>query len=357
MANDLKYPIRADSHVQERVSKELLLASIPEHWIPREITERDYGIDALVEIVEENRELRGEIVFIQLKSSAAALIWNEKDIATESGISTKTAAYWLGFAIPVFLCIADIETSQMYFANAKDQARRQYKELVDQESCSFRFRKQDRLTRESAMQAFYSEFKREWQHQTTLARVYDLLMHFDYYWDVVTDQIGRDFHLPMEQTEEFFHVWRLVDSGLDYLGGAPLPIPLDLYLDDNNIYDKYYGGNYGELYSFFSENIATWLVAALAFLAPSLISRLSEEEDYWRAVDPIFHGMADRIDSSKLAERIKSIIPATSLSELFNKGVPPLELFQQTCESYATAEIERVASKMLKWAEQQANGS
>lgn len=49
----MKYPERIDKHITESSSYKIFSNAIPDNWIVREVTERDYGIDCYVEIVKK----------------------------------------------------------------------------------------------------------------------------------------------------------------------------------------------------------------------------------------------------------------------------------------------------------------
>lgn len=63
----MKLPKRVPQHISETASFKLFSSKIPDNWIIRDITERDYGIDCYLELVNDNNELSGELALIQLK--------------------------------------------------------------------------------------------------------------------------------------------------------------------------------------------------------------------------------------------------------------------------------------------------
>ena len=46
----MRLPQRASQHVTESKSYRIFSAKLPEDWIVREVTERDYGVDCYIEI-------------------------------------------------------------------------------------------------------------------------------------------------------------------------------------------------------------------------------------------------------------------------------------------------------------------
>ena len=46
----MKYPNRVPTHIAETRSWKILYEQVPDEWIIRQVTERDYGIDCFVEL-------------------------------------------------------------------------------------------------------------------------------------------------------------------------------------------------------------------------------------------------------------------------------------------------------------------
>lgn len=91
----MDYPERGKTHHVEAESRRIFEQVRPENWIVRQTTERDYGIDAYVELVTRKDEISGEIFFVQLKETKA-IEWSPDD--------TFSLLHWLGavrgFPIP-----------------------------------------------------------------------------------------------------------------------------------------------------------------------------------------------------------------------------------------------------------------
>lgn len=97
----MKLPKRVPQHISETASFKLFSSKIPDNWIIRDITERDYGIDCYLELVNDNNELSGELALIQLKSRQT-IPWTKEDYYTLTGVDITTSNYWFKFAVPVF---------------------------------------------------------------------------------------------------------------------------------------------------------------------------------------------------------------------------------------------------------------
>lgn len=355
-SGELKYPKRSETHIQERISKETLTSVLPDKWIPREVTERDYGIDLLIEIVHEDESLRGEVVSIQLKSSRDALKWNGSGQITESGINTSTGSYWLSFAIPVFICLVDIASKEVYFANAKEQCRQKFPDLLsDRDSMSFHFEKANLLTKADAWQNFYPAYRREFNYEARIAKISDLLLHQESYFANLSENIGKDFHLSIEPNEEIqlFHIYTLVFDALKHLDEAPMPIPLKLYFAQNEMYCDHTGLD--ETYYFFAENLSIWLIAGLAYVLPRLGPSVLREEAYWLHRHGLFRSTAKLGVSRELSEW-HSGHKSNQLVDLFRSNPnPPRTEFERACKEFHESESERVAGELRRWAELELN--
>jgi len=59
-------PKRTPQHISETASFKIFSNKIPDNWIIRYVTERDYGIDLYIELVNKDNELTGDLILIQL---------------------------------------------------------------------------------------------------------------------------------------------------------------------------------------------------------------------------------------------------------------------------------------------------
>lgn len=83
-------------------------------WIFRDQPKRDCGIDAIVEIVENN-ETKGQLLGFQIKSGDS---WfkeqNQKDIIFRSK-NNEHFQYWLDHALPIIVALHDPKTDNIYW--------------------------------------------------------------------------------------------------------------------------------------------------------------------------------------------------------------------------------------------------
>ena len=64
----VRWPLRPSQHIAESESFRILERKLPKPWIHREVTERDYGIDLYVEIVDNNEGVTGKMAGLQVKA-------------------------------------------------------------------------------------------------------------------------------------------------------------------------------------------------------------------------------------------------------------------------------------------------
>ena len=72
------FPQRSAQHVSESASAKLLRACLPATWLIRELTERDYGIDVLIEIIT-NGQMAGNMVAGQVKAIKKVTFKNSEE--------------------------------------------------------------------------------------------------------------------------------------------------------------------------------------------------------------------------------------------------------------------------------------
>ncbi len=112
----MKYPNRSNTHISESVSFQILSSSLPNEWIIRELTERDYGVDLYVEIVGENKKVTGDLVALQVKSTKS-INFNKQGRFTYSGIKKTTINYWIGLPVPVFFILVNLRDNKAYWSS------------------------------------------------------------------------------------------------------------------------------------------------------------------------------------------------------------------------------------------------
>jgi hypothetical protein len=110
----MKLPKRVSQHISETASFKLFSSKIPNNWIIRDVTERDYGIDCYLELVNDKNELTGDLALVQLKSRES-IPWTKDQNYILTGIDIATTNYWNNFPVPVFIFLTDLVNQELYF--------------------------------------------------------------------------------------------------------------------------------------------------------------------------------------------------------------------------------------------------
>lgn len=112
----MEFPKRINTHIAESVSFNALSSVLPNEWIVREVTERDYGIDLYVELVRKDKAVTGDMVALQVKSTNSVRFENSGKYLY-SGIKKSTINYWLGLPVPVFVILVNLEDRNVYWSS------------------------------------------------------------------------------------------------------------------------------------------------------------------------------------------------------------------------------------------------
>lgn len=131
----MKLPQRDANHVTETDSIRILSLCLPATWLVREVTERDYGVDLYIEIVEGSG-VSGRLAALQVKG-VGNVKFSSDGVASFSDVKVATYNYWMGLPVPVFLIIVDVSTRKAYWTNVKDEARAMQKSVESQGTMSF----------------------------------------------------------------------------------------------------------------------------------------------------------------------------------------------------------------------------
>ena len=206
-----RYPSRDENHVKETASIKAFERCIPDKWLVRHVTERDYGVDCLVEIVVGDA-VNGCLAAMQLKGTEA-LSWGEPDVngtcrAIFSGTRVETVNYWMGLPVPVFLCVHEICTGKIYFADVKRQVRRRYLELKRQDSFGFELLSILELSADTGYLVLFGLYWAERVFEQFASALLDLLIHRHFYTDYILSGVGRDIFLEVEP-DDLIHLIRL----------------------------------------------------------------------------------------------------------------------------------------------------
>jgi hypothetical protein len=272
----MEYPKRVKQHISESASFNLFNLVIPNNWIARELTEKDYGIDCYLEIINDQDEITGELTLIQLKSVLYGIPWTKNDYYTLTKIKVSTTNYWKNLAVPVFVFLTYIENKKVYFKSVDKEIRINYQNYLQQQKFNYQINKSDEFTVENFK---YQYFKERYRKQFENELVF-FLSNIQKYRDFQSEHNNRDFHLGIEDEDLiYFESMHKNYSFLCSYMNIPNIIPSLLELKKKSK-DRFKDGYY-ELY----ELDLTECVETYENQTESIIQKLDdlidEEKSYW----------------------------------------------------------------------------
>lgn len=221
----MKLPKRVPQHISETASFKLFSSKIPDEWIIRDITERDYGIDCYLELVNDENELSGELALIQLKSRQS-IPWTKGEYYTLTGVDIATSNYWYKFAVPVFIFLADIDNQELFFVSIEYHIRRNYSEFIKQGTFNYRIEKSGKFEGKDGVFAFKFMFYYEYYRQQYENQLLFFLSNLQHFQNFQAEHDNMDFHLGIESTDLiYFEAMHRNYSFLCTYFGIDNPIP------------------------------------------------------------------------------------------------------------------------------------
>lgn len=199
----MRLPERPKQHISETASFKLFASKVPDNWIIREVTERDYGIDCYIELVSDDNKLTGDLVLIQLKSRES-INWTKDNYYTISGIEMTTSNYWWQFAVPVFIFLADLENQNVYFISIHNYIRQNFLEFVKQKSLSYKVQKDQVFETPQSLLRFRYQYSQETHRKQFENELLFFVSNYNHYVDFQEEHSNRDFHLGIETPDLIF---------------------------------------------------------------------------------------------------------------------------------------------------------
>ncbi len=273
------FPERIDKHITETSSFKIFSNEIPDSWIIREVTERDYGIDCYIEVVNNRNQVTGELISIQLKGTQSGISWTKNDYYTFSGIKISTTNYWNNFPTPVFICLVDIERREVFFCPVKSSIRKNITEYDRQQSFSYRFEKNNKLTLKQ-IDYFLEQYYKEKELNNLEKQIITFISNYPQYRDFIDSNTGRDVFLGIDYDRILFlhHFY----NNLKYLCHS---FKVDWNLLTINEYQKISVAKFGNHYSLYEmemDEIVTKLDEKINPLVLKIKDLMwSDEKDFW----------------------------------------------------------------------------
>lgn len=193
----MKLPNRIEQHITETASYKIFSNVIPNNWIIREVTERDYGIDCYVEIVNDENQVTGELISIQLKGIKDGIKWTKKDYYTFSSIKISTTNYWNIFPTPVFICLVDIKNNEVFYCPVKSEIRKNYLEYKKEIRMSYKILKKNKLTL-GTNSIFLENYFKEKEIVNFEKELVAFISNYHQYKEFVSSNTGRDIFMGID---------------------------------------------------------------------------------------------------------------------------------------------------------------
>lgn len=300
----MKYPQRPSTHIKETDSWKILQNSVPSEWLLRGVTERDYGVDCYLEMVGRDGSVKGDLISIQLKGTES-LDWKKSDKqnrheATFSGVKIETINYWMNFAVPVFLCVAETAAKKLYFAPIKNQVRTQYKKYTSQQSLSFLLSTKHTLDDDQGLLNFIICYIQEKNFKDLVELSRLLLIHLPQYYEFIIENQELDPFLGVEPNDElmFTHIYMTLHNLCNVLAiDWDIKWLSDIYDEDNKTWkDSYYN-----LHNLTFTQILPQLNKTLVVVLESIKKIITEfQKEFWETKEYIIYRKAKDIDVSNL---------------------------------------------------------
>jgi hypothetical protein len=200
--------MRTQAHIIDTKAVKAVMSQLPDHWVVRELSERDYGIDLLVEIFvpgakdsngKDAFEASGAIFHVQIKGTSEALT----PVAAGSinySIEKRSLRYVEKFSSPFFLFrVSVVEPITVYFL----WIQRYIKEAMDVN---------DPYWRDSAKDSITVRIPKSNELQAGLERIEEIAFRPKY----------------IEELVEYFEIHENLTNQLDAIRSGDHPMDPDL---------------------------------------------------------------------------------------------------------------------------------
>ena len=288
------FPNRNQNHIKETSSWKIFEGMIHSNWIVRQLTERDYGVDAYIEIVNNNGEIAGDICFIQLKSSDR-INW-EHGQKKLSGIKKSTINYWLNLPAPVYIFWVDLSKSRLFFSPVKEVIRNTYKEfLKGSETMSIPFNEKDEFGTELGEIRFIVNYFNEKEFPDIVNLLRLLIIHSKEYYDFIISNQGRDYFLQVEEERQIklVHLYNLCKTLANFYLLKWNVTKLDsLYKKDSEMWDDGYDLHENSLSLILSELEDVFI--QILELSKEIITNY--QKDFWKKEFRLIYSMYKKLD-------------------------------------------------------------
>lgn len=293
----MKLPERPKQHISETASFKLFASKVPDNWIIREVTERDYGIDCYIELVSDDNKLTGDLVLIQLKSRQR-INWTKDNYYTISGIEMTTSNYWWQFAVPVFIFLADLENQKIYFISTHHYIRQNFLEFVKQKSFSYKIRQDHLFENPESLLRFRYQYSQETHRKQFENELLFFVSNYNHYVDFQEEHSNRDFHLGIESTDLIFFEtmhrnFKFLTSYLNILNVIPSLKEIKISSVKKIGEEFHY-----ELYEHDLKELAWPFKRTTGKILINLKNLIENESEYWLVINPTLINYVEGLENN-----------------------------------------------------------
>ena len=118
--------------------------------------------------------------------------------ARSPSIKSKTANYWLGVPIPVFLFVADLSAENIYFVPTEEHIRSKIDSLEEQDSITFHLHDGLNLKSKLALALLEWFYNRERAHDQCVFHLMNLINQIEVFGEFIISNQNRDSFLEVE---------------------------------------------------------------------------------------------------------------------------------------------------------------
>lgn len=293
-----RLPTRSENHTSESFSYKIFSRAIPNHWIIRDLSERDYGIDVLIEYVTDDNEVTGKLAAIQLKSTAE-LSFNKDNEWRFYKVKPSTTDYWLNSNIPSFIFFVS-GNEDVYFLSVNDYVKRNYGRYLESENFYYAITPDNRFS----VKKFVEKYETINTSDVSEMALININYLYEDFYKFFMENYKRYEFTVLDSDDERLSRIDLLSYRLSVLSKEVsikwIVISLNEIVVSNNYED--------ELCEFHLTMFLDELDKQMQLIIKGLIIRISPYINYWLKKDPYFVNFLLECDTDLLKDiRWKSI--------------------------------------------------
>ncbi|WP_174169327.1 DUF4365 domain-containing protein [Pseudoalteromonas sp. JC28] len=273
-----RLPTRSTNHTSESFSYKVFSRAIPNHWIIRDLSERDYGIDVLIEYVTDDNEVTGKLAAIQLKSTSE-LSFNKDNEWRFYKVKPSTTDYWLNSNIPAFIFFVS-EDEDIFFLSVNDYVKRNYDRYLENENFYYGITPENRFS----VKEFVEKYESVYASDVSEMALININYLYEDFYSFFMENYKRDELMILDSDDERLNQIDLLSYRLSVLSKEVsikwTVTSLDEIVVANNYKD--------ELCEFHLSMFMDELDKQMQLIIKGLLIRIAPYIHYWFKKDPYF---------------------------------------------------------------------